>query len=511
MNNTERSIIIIASMNKAEKRGFKIYCNSQETDKGYILLFDLIAKNISETYLNIETQFKEKSKVKSSEIAAGYLYKLLLDFLVAKRSEKRMQSKIYHLIEKANILFEKKLFDEAFIELNKADKYATLYEDDIMQIIISRAEMRFLSFLDFQNVTEKELVSKQMKLLGQVKYSRTINQYNFLLDLLNHRLLYKKMSNPTDKQRELDDLVLSELNLVSNNPDANFQSQKLHLLFQSSYHIEVGDYLLAVRNYKRLIALFSENAHLMLTPPIYYLSAIEGILDSLLSIGMYSDMSHFMDILRQLCKDEYPVYFQLKVLWFDYYYQISIILHTGAFEQIKEVQEYFEEPLIKKIAYLPLDVQLQFYLTNTFLLFSQKKYKEAHKTLKSIFAEGKIFQRFPMFRIVRLINILISAELGYLNFVEIEVPAFKRSVTVSNLSKTEKLVLQFVLSYPIPHFAHSRKTLWKSYKKKIDLIRNDKFERKLLKYFNFPAFIESRLTDVSLASILNASNSIQAD
>lgn len=506
MNNTERAIIIIASMSKSEKRSFKLYCNTQEGEKIYLQLFDIIDKFSTENYSKIESQFIEISQTRNIEIAADYLYKTLLNFLVSKRSEKRIQSKIYHLIEKSNILFDRKLFNEAFEELNKANTYATLYEDDAMQIIISRTEMRYLSYLDFPSITEKELVAKQMNLLAQTKYSRTINQYNFLLDILRHRLLYKGILNPDEKKNKLNDLVLNELNLVSNTPDLNFQSQKAHLLFQSTYHLEVGDYALAVRNYKYLIELFNQNSHLMQNPPIYYLSAIEGVLDSLLTMGIYSEMQHFLSILSQLYKKEYPSDFLLKLLWINYFHQISIILHTGTFERINDVQISFTESLVKNIKYLPLDIQLQFYLTNTLLLVSIYKFKDAHKMIKNIFSEGKIYQRLPMFRLVKLINILIYAELGDVNYVESEIIAFKRNLKSTKLSKTEKLVFKFAQSYPLPCYNISKQRLWTYFSRRIRLIRNDKFEKRILKYFNFCAFIESRLTDASLADILNRYN-----
>lgn len=507
MNNLNRTIILISSMNKPEKRSFKLYCNTQAGEKAYVKLFDIIDKSNAMEYDVIEKSLRNVCNFRSFEIVTSYLYKILIDFLVFKLPEKRIQSKIYQLIERANILFERKLFDEAFGELKNAEEHAVLYEDDVMQVLISRTKMRFLSILDFPKISEKELVAQQVKLSEQIIYARRINQYNYLLDILNHRLLYKGLANSREKIDELNDLVLSELYLVSNNPKIDFQTQMLHLLFQSSYHLEVGDYALAIRNYKYLINLFTDNVNLMLNPPVYYLSAIEGILDSLLSIGIYSEMPHFLGILRQLYKSEYPADFHLKILWLDYFFQSLIILNTGTYEQISSLQEYFEEVLLKKTPYLPLDIQLQFYLINTLFLLSQKKYKDAKKTLMNIFSEGKVFQRLPMFRMTRLVNILICAELGDFDFVETEVVAFKRNVGTSSLSKTEKIILKFALSYPLPRFSHSKEKLWKYYKRKIDSIKGDKYERKLLKYFNFLAYIESHLTDASLSDILKAVNS----
>lgn len=504
MKNIERSRVIITSMGKSEKRSFKIYCATQSGEKAYLQLFEIIENLPKGQYEKVENEFLDSSKNKNLEIASGYLYNQLLDFLVSKRSKKEIQSQIFKMVEKANILFERKLIEEAFEALKQASSHATLYDAEMMQMIISKTEMYFLSILGFPSLSEKQLVSKQVKLQELMKYSRIINQSYFLRDILNHRLLHKSMASLKEKKEELNDLVLSELSLISNSPYSNTQVEKLHLLFQSTYYLETGNYVSAVRNYKQLIALLGENSGIKQNPPIYYLNAIEGVLESLLAMGVYKEMEHFQHTLRLLNKKDYPVEFLLKVLWLDYYYQIIIIIiHLGDFEKATAIQDQFRESLLKKISLLPLDIQLQFHLINTILLFSQNKFVEAHKMIKNILAEGKIFQQLPLFRVVRLINLMIKAELGDLNYVENEIIALKRNLTSERLSKTEKIVFKFVQAYPLPQYQKSKVKLWNYYVKKIKIIRGEKYERRFLKHFDFLAFIESKLTNISLKEVLN--------
>lgn len=502
MKNIERIRIIISSMNKSEKRGFNIYCTTQVGDKGYLQLFDLIENLPKGKYEKLESEFSDSSKNKNMEIAAGYLYNQLLDFLVNKRSKKGIQAQIFNKIERANILFKRKLIEEAFEYLAQAANLATLYESEVMQIIVAKTEIYFLSVLGFPSLSEKQLVSKQVKLQELLRYSRTISQFHSLRDTLNYRLLHKGLTSFKEKKEELNDLVLSELNLISNNSISNTQIEKLHLLFQSTYYLETGNYASAVRNYKQLIDLFGKNFHLTQNPPIYYLNAIEGVLESLLAMGIYSEMQYFLNKLRELNNKDNPTDFLLKVLWLDYFYEIIIIIHVGDFEKATAIQDQFRESLLKKITQLPLDTQLQFHLVNTILLFSQNKFAEAHKMIKNILAEGKIFQPLPLFRVVRLINLMINAEMGDVNYIENEIIALKRNLTSRKLSKTEKTVFKFVQSYPLPQYFKSKAKLWSYYVKRIKQIRGDNYERRYLKYFDFLSFIESRLTNVPLKEVL---------
>lgn len=503
MKNIERSRVIITSMTKSEKRSFKLYCTTQSGEKAYLQLFDIIENLPKGQYEKLEDEFLDNTKNKNIEIAAVYLYNQLLDFLVYRRSKKGIEAQIFNTVERANILFERKLIDEAFEALNQAANLASLHDIEMMQISIARTEMNFLSVLGFPSLSEKQLVSKQVKLQELLRYSRTINQHHFLRDILNHRLLYKSMIGLKEKKEELNDLVLSELNLISNNPFPSNQVEKLHLLFQSNYYLETGNYISAVRNYKQLIDLFGDNSDFKQSPPIYYLNAIEGVLESLLATEIYNEMEHFQLKLRLLNKKDYTTDFLLNVLWLDYYFQIIVIIHMGDFEKAAAIQDQFRETLLKKISLLPLDIQLQFHLINTILLFSQNKFAEAHKMIKNILAEGKIFQQLPLFRVVRLINLMIKAELGDVNYIENEIIALKRNLTSGRLSKTEKIVFKFVQSYPLPQYHKSKEKLWNYYAKRIPLIRGEKYERRFLKSFDFLAFIESKLTNISLKEVLN--------
>lgn len=502
MNNLQRITMIISSLSKSEKRGFKLYCNTQKGEKLYIALFDIVDNLAMKGKEKIQSRFEKENDGKNIEVAAGYLYKLLLNFLVQKRGEKSIQAKIFQQIEKSKVLFEKKLLDEASDELLIAKKLAEKYEDDIMQMLVSRVEMGQNRLLDFINISEKELITKQMKMQAIMKYSRTINQHFFLLDILNYRLLHKYHISIEKEKEVLDDLVLSELHVISNSNYSGFQSEKIHLLFQSAYYLEIGNYISAVRNYKCLLELFKENYHLIQNPPIYYLNAVVGILDSLFTAGVYEEMNQFIDILNKMSHEKYQVDFLLKISWLEYYYRIMILLHTGGWEKINHIQEAFTDRLLTHISYLPLDIQLEYHLLNTFILFSKGNLKEAHKSLKPIFFNGKIFQHLPLFSLARVVNLLITVEMGGNDFVDTEIAALKRGFIGKNLSKTEKLVLKFIQDYPLPRYPQMRNKMANSYRKKINIIRNDKFERSVLKHFDFLTFIESKLSGIQFQYLL---------
>ena len=174
MNNTYILLMLVNTLTKAEKRYFHLCANLQNGDKVYLTLFNLIDANTSPEQLY--TRFCQIQDGKSFETAVKHLYRVLLECLVRLREKQDVQTRIFNYISKAGVLFEREIFDEAFIELDKAKKLAITYENDSLLLLIRRTELKYLSALDFKTISEKQLVNKQMKINEVLKYARTLNQ-----------------------------------------------------------------------------------------------------------------------------------------------------------------------------------------------------------------------------------------------------------------------------------------------------------------------------------------------
>ena len=501
MSSTHTLIILVNSLTKTEKRYFHLYSNLQSGDKVYISLFNLIDSNTSPE--DLYSCFCKIQNGRNFEAAVKHLYRTILDCLVKLREKQDIQARIFNYISKANILFEREMYDEAFIELDKSKKLASMYENDPLLLLIRRIELKYLSALEFETISEKQLINKQMKVNEVIKYAKSLNQHTQLYDILKHRLIHKGYIRSDKQKEDLNDLVLSELYLIANSSYRSFEANKLHLLFQATYYLNVGNYKLAIQYYQELIGLFNENQHLILNPPIYYLSAIQGVLDSLYVAGLYRETSFFLSKLEALTIGEYSTEFILHVKTLVYIYKSNSLLHMGHFEQAKKLKERQEEELLKKITSLRLETQLSLYLSSAILCMYTKDYSQTRKYMKKIFSVGKLLHTFPTYKIARLINLLFQAELGNYEFFENEITSIKRNIQFEKHTYiTEKLIFKFVRDYPLPSYEKARNKQWQQYQKDIQKIKEDKYERQLLKTFDVLSWIENKITRRSLAEIL---------
>lgn len=498
---TNSILVLVNSLTKAEKRNFLLQSEIQSGEKTYLSLYKLIESNISAEELY--SRFCRSNNPKSYEMAAKYLYSNLLDCLVKLREKQDIQTRIFNYISKAGILFEREMFDEAFAELNKAKKLSTEYENDPLLLLVRRTELKYLNALDFRGITEKQLVGKQMKAHEVIKYSRNLNQHLQLYEILRHRLIYKGYSR-SDKQKDnLNDLVLSELHLIANSSYEGFEAEKLHLLFQATYYLNSGSYKSAIRHYQEIINLFGENKHMIQNPPVYYLSAIQGVLDSLQITGLYHEMPFFISRLEELLHGGYSKEFTLHIQALIYLYRQNSYMQTGDFQSALAFKAGNEQSLFKSIALLGLDVRLRLHINTVVLSLYTKDFKQAQRDMKKIVSSGKLFYSLPSFKTARLVNLLLQAELKNYDFLENEIKSIKRNIGFEKqVFVTEKLLFKFVGNYPLPSFEKSRVRLWKQFQTNISSIEKDKYELRLLRNFDFLAWIEHRLTRKPLADIL---------
>jgi effector-binding domain-containing protein len=478
-----------------------LQANLQSGEKVYLALFDLLDgdRSLDEAY----AQFEKEQEGRSLEMAAKHLYRILLDCLVKLREKQDVQTEICNRIAKAGILFERGLTEDCFDQLSKAKQLATDFENDLLLQLIRRTELNCLSACDFKGISERELVGKQMKIHEIMKYSRSVNQHLQLYNILKHRLIYKGYARSDKQKEDLNDLVLSELHLIANSSYSGFEAEKLHLLFQATYYLNSGNYKSAIRYYQELINLFEDNRHLLLNPPIYYLSAIRGILDSLWNAGLYGEMSFFLSKLSEIEQGDYPAEFTLSVRTQLYLYESSRLIHTGDFEKAQTLMSEAEECVFKKIPLMGLEDQLKLHLSSAILYLSKGEYLLARKSMKIIFSSGKLYYVLPSYKTARLLNLVLQAELGNYDFFENEINSIKRNMRYEKqVYATEKLLFRFVQAYPLPAYEKSRKKLWKQFYKEFSQIQQSKYERRLLRIFDFLSWIEHKLTRRPFAEIL---------
>ncbi|TZF86431.1 hypothetical protein FW774_05145 (plasmid) [Pedobacter sp. BS3] len=501
MSKTNTLTLLINSLSKGEKRYFKLYTSLQQGSKDYLYLFELFEKG-SDSIADIREAFLQKRPKASYEATSKYLYKIITDCMLHLRTEKDITTKLVTALLKANIMFEKSLYEEGFKQLQKIQATAEEFELYIIELWAARLELYYLCNLNFHTITEPELIQKQMNIADLLKYARNAHQHTSLYELLRHRLLYKGSVRTPQQKEELNDLVVSELNIVSNPTAETFESHKTHLLFQAHYFITVSDYKSALKTFYELNDLFEEHNYLWVDSPMDYLSTIEGILDSLHTIKRYDEMHFFLQKLQFL--ENQSVYFEIMVQRLAFIYTIVGYLDRGDFDEAEALKKQFEQTLFKKIHLLDISKQAEVYLYTALIYIGGNNMPKAHYYLNRILLESKLYYALPVYRTFRLIHLLVHFEMENHDYIEYETRSIKRSLSSSHKRDylLEKIVFKFIQQPVQASGNKGRQAIWQKFKQQFDAISSDKYEIQLLKIFDFASWIEAKLCRKPFAILL---------
>lgn len=501
MKKAEALILLVNSMTQPEKKAFKSASQRPGPGPEYLKLFNIIGNDRSMTPDRLKLLYNAESRGTSYESTVKYLYKLILDTLLRLRGNQDSTYFLFNRIMKARILYEKSLFEECFDLLRKIIEDAKKYENYFAQLLASRLELEYLLSLNFLMVDEKTVLNKHLRINEIINFIRKVNEQSSLYELLKYRIVNYGNVRSQEQKLNLNDLVVSEMSLVASSNLESFEIKKLHQLFQANYLISVGDYKSALRTYMELNNLFENNKNLWGNPPIYYLLTQEGVLDSLRSIRNYEGMKYFVDQLRKLKTPS--VSFNANVSCLVFLYELFPKLDRGDFVPALTHLNRYQTELFSKFNLLGLTRQAELSLYSALVCLTSREYNRAHKYLNMIILKGKNYHYLPLYRTIRLVNLMVLNALKDFKQISYETRSLKREMKEFEMGyKIEKTMLFFLNKQNLPVTTKKREKLWEKVSPELEMFRQDIFEQQVLRIFDFTAWIESRIRRIPLDEVM---------
>ena len=500
MLKSESLIHLINNLTKQEKKEFSLYI-SNKPEKDYIFLFRLIDdKKISDPE-ELKMAFLAAKPATSFNTVVIYLFDLLIDILTRLRTEQDSYYLLFNELLHARVLYEKSMYQECFQVLKKVKEKAVYYENHFALLVAQRLELNYLLTLDFEDMDEQKLLNKQYKMNNTLKSIRQLNEQSSLYELLKYRMINRGASRSLEETQKLDDLVTSEISIVASAGVENFEIKKNHQLFQANYFITVGDYKAAFNSFVELNKLFEENSHLWNNPPVYYLMTVEGMLESLRIMHNYEGMNYFIEKLAKLSSPSSS--FQLNVMYVIFIYRLFSFIDAGDFDKAGIWIAEHQASLIDKMLLLKEQQQAEMSLYIALIHLGNGEYRKARKRLSATIGRGHLYS-LPLFRTIRIVNVMIHYELGDIDYIQSEIRSIKREMSKNkgyNL-KVESFLLKF-LNYSFADTNRKKRAeIWESMAEEVHALYADKYETQILRKFDFVAWVEAKIFEVPLSDIL---------
>ncbi len=500
MLKSESLIHLINNLTKQEKKEFSLYI-SNKPEKDYIFLFRLIDdKKVSDPE-ELKMSFLTAKPTSSFNTVVIYLFDLLIDILTRLRTEQDSYYLLFNELLHARVLYEKSMYQECFQVLKKVKEKAVYYENHFALLVAQRLELNYLLTLDFEDMDEQKLLNKQYKMNNTLKSIRQLNEQSSLYELLKYRMINRGASRSLEETQKLDDLVTSEISIVASAGVENFEIKKNHQLFQANYFITVGDYKAAFNSFVELNKLFEENSHLWNNPPVYYLMTVEGMLESLRIMHNYEGMNYFIEKLTKLSSPSSS--FQLNVTYVIFIYRLFSFIDAGDFDKAGIWIAEHQTSLIDKMLLLKEQQQAEMSLYIALIHLGNGEYRKARKRLSATIGRGHLYS-LPLFRTIRIVNVMIHYELGDVDYIQSEIRSIKREMSKNkgyNL-KVESFLLKF-LNYSFADTNRKKRAeIWESMAEEVHALYADKYETQILRKFDFVAWVEAKIFEVPLSDIL---------
>ncbi|MCD7962412.1 MAG: hypothetical protein LUF90_02420, partial [Rikenellaceae bacterium] len=464
-----------------------------EDNKLYLELFNMIDKDKYPNKESISETFHKKYPNSFLAAHVKYLFELILQVVVELNIKKNKEYELYNSYLKTKVLRERELYDDYLSLLRETKEKAKYTGDYNLLLTLQRDEIKIDSRNYFEQIREEdELIKKQHEINDNLKTIRQINEQSFLYETLRFKI-EKNKSVQTGKPYLFNDLLISEMTLVSGMKKEIFEINRLHQLFQANYFISIGNYKSALNSFSELTKLYSENEQFWNNPPVYYVMVLEGVLESLKRTRIFEEMETYKDQLSTLT-EKYPyAHFILEITAIEFIYSVAPYMYGKQYKECLEIINYYQESLIDKLLLLPPRLFLGVSICLSGIYLMNKDMVRARKQLAPIITNNT-FDDLKIFRSVRLLNLIIYYELKETDYIESTIRSIKRKNKKTNKeTQIEKLIFRYLGTEWLKYSMEKKNTLTKKFKDEIVNMKYSVDDLLLIKYFDFPEWILNKL------------------
>lgn len=402
---------LIQSLNKQEKRYFKLYASRHvigEKNK-YVLLFDAISKQEKYDEVKIKKKFEKESFVKQLHVTKNYLYKLILNSL-RLFNEKKSENKFHNLMRNAQILFEKGLFQQGQKVVNKAKKEATENEHFLQLLEVFRWEHKMIhNNNDFKKLERyvQHGIQDEIELLENYK--------NYLeFQVLNDQIfsLYWKKGSIRKKEdkEKLQRFFNKKLYEKADNA-RSFNARFFYHNAHFTYHYLAGELQQGYEHINQQVLMFEKNDFFKTNNKNLkrYISSINNLYITQKQLNKFEEGITTLRKLRSIPANS----IDRRALLFirSYNLEIDLYISTGQFKKgiqnLADFGEKFED--YKK--YIETQQRVSLYYNLAYLHFGAADYNLSLDWVNTLLDDPDLKAREDLHSFIRIINLFIHFEL----------------------------------------------------------------------------------------------------
>ncbi len=504
MNRKEQLFLLISSMDKQEKRYFRLHAlqHGQKGEKRYMDLFNLICKMKEYDESLIRRKFRGEAFIKQLHVAKHYLQKILLRSMHSYHLENSADSRVKMMLHQISILFNKGLFSLCLDLLGKAGKICEQTENFSTLVEVYNWKRKVLNALHYEGIRGKEFTLLQRQVEKSVVRLQNMNRFSW-----HHSAIYfKKIKQERfiRTRRELrkfhDDISVMVMDpFFSNEKNASSVTAKAYFHHTMGlYHFMIEEAVKGKRHatkayshYSKLLGILENAPDLSQEHFDIYFSTLNNMVVSCIRLGRHSEAFGYTARIRDL-KPAQGV-FKVQVFLTYCSAQLYLYLVTSRFREAESLVREIEEQIDRFGKRLSRQNIFSLYFNIARLYFEKEDYRASLNYINKILNDPSCRSHHGIYVFSRIIELLIHYELRNNEVLPYLVRSLYRFLrSRQRLFRFEILLLTYLRKFPGIQSGQQLIQVFTQLGSELKKLMQDPFERQVLEYFDFVAWVEKK-------------------
>lgn len=488
---------LIKNLSKGEKRSFRQLANySSDSDKKYLVLFDLIEAQKNYNEEKIRKKLLELKIKTPLPVLKNYVQELLMRVLRFHHSDRSIDTILRSHLHDAEILHNKGLDKLRDRSLRKAKMISKKHEKKEALLEILNKEWNYKSIFNPKIIEQDH--EKAVDDLSKLLFARKM-VYNVSL------LLEKGEIRDDSLRREWDEVIQHPMMLGERTYSGYEENCHFHHNWMRYYH-RINDFAKCCYHQEQLISHMESKPELLTQHLILYIFELNGLVVAYCQNKDYHNAQKVIDKLIILnspslnAPEKTTLLNTISIAYGNLIHGFYLSDFDAAIKASEQAELYIRslETNHHHAAFL--------YLNLAKTLIYTGRYKEALRWTNTILNESPDNRRDDFYVLAWMFNLIIHYEMDHIDLL----PSLIRSTTRflrkrKRLYKTENAILTF-LHRKLPETNSQKEVLqfFKELKSELDEIIKDPYEAKAFKYFDFIAWLESKIEKKAISEVVKA-------
>jgi hypothetical protein len=500
---TDTLFQLIKSLEKSEKRNFKLYANRNASGEELksVQLFDALDKM---DYYDEAFLLKKNETIKKQQLSnlKAHLYKQILSSLRLINDETNIDIQLNEQMDYARILYNKGLYLQSLKVLDRMKdiakannqftyfQQALFFEKSIESLYITRS---------IQNRAEQ--LSKETT---EVSHSLTLTSELSNLSLqLYSWYIQNGHSRNEEEDAEVQHFFIENLGDKTN--QCKHFYEKLYLYQSYCWNAFIRqDFLQYYRYTQKWVNLFEREPFMITIETGHYIKGMHNLMGSHFDLANHQKLKETLEVFEKFCNSEIVVNNVNNRIQCFVYRTISIFnkhFLEGSFSEGLQLIPEIENKIKEYEIYMDRHRILVFDYKIACLYFGSGGYEKAIDYLNKII-NWKVDLRTDLQCYSRLLHLIAHYELGNEEILDSLIKSVYRFMSkMQNLSVVEEEIFKFIRK----SFHLSVRTIKPELEKllvKLKTLQNNRFETRAFIYLDIISWLESKLDNIPVQEVL---------